>query len=205
MVSETETSAIGNALVVLGAAGIVIPAFARFRLPPVIGFILVGLLVGPSGLGALAAGYPWLKHVTIVSADDIALFAEFGIILLLFSIGLELSFRRLWQLRKLVFGVGAAELLLSGAILGGGLWLLGSLSTPAAFGLGIALALSSTALGLPMVGTKSAVGRASFSMLLFEDLAIVPIIFILGAFAPSAAADNTEVLLTTLWHGVVVV
>src|SRR3546814_12129907 len=76
MVSETETSAIGNALVVLGAAGIVIPAFARFRLPPVIGFILVGLLVGPSGLGALAADYPWLKHVTIGSTEDIALFGE---------------------------------------------------------------------------------------------------------------------------------
>ena len=78
MVSETETSAIGNALVVLGAAGIVIPAFARFRLPPVIGFILVGLLVGPSGLGSLTGEYPWLKHVTIGSTEDIALFAEFG-------------------------------------------------------------------------------------------------------------------------------
>jgi CPA2 family monovalent cation:H+ antiporter-2 len=205
MVSETETSAIGNALVVLGAAGIVIPAFARFRLPPVIGFILVGLLVGPSGLGSLARDYPWLKHVTIGSTDDIALFAEFGIILLLFSIGLELSFRRLWSLRKLVFGVGAAELLIGGAILGGGLWLLGGLSTPAAFGLGIALALSSTALVLPMVGTKSAVGRASFSMLLFEDLAIVPIIFILGAFAPNPAGDSAELLLTTLWQGALVV
>ncbi|MBB6425751.1 cation:proton antiporter [Sphingopyxis sp. JAI128] len=205
MVSETETSAIGNALVVLGAAGVVIPAFARFRITPVIGFILVGLLVGPSGLGMLATDYPWLKHVTIASIEDIALFAEFGIILLLFSIGLELSFRRLWQLRKLVFGVGAAELLLSGAILGGGLWLLGGLSTPAAFGLGIALALSSTALVLPMAGTKSAVGRASFSMLLFEDLAIVPIIFILGAFAPNVAGDNAELLLTTLWQGALVV
>lgn len=205
MVSETETSAIGNALVVLGAAGIVIPAFARFRLPPIIGFILVGLLVGPSGLGSLTGDYPWLEHVTIGSTDDIALFAEFGIILLLFSIGLELSFRRLWQLRKLVFGVGAAELILGGGILGGGLWLLTDLSTPAAFGLGIALALSSTALVLSMVGTKSAVGRASLSMLLFEDLAIVPIIFILGAFAPNPAGDSAELLLTTLWQGALVV
>ena len=141
MVSEQETSAIGNALVVLGAAGIVIPAFARFKISPVIGFILVGLLVGPSGLGALAADYPWLKHVTIASSEDIALFGEFGIILLLFSIGLELSFRRLWQLRKLVFGIGAAELALAGAILGTALLFLGNLSTAAAYGLGIALAL----------------------------------------------------------------
>lgn len=205
MVSETETSAIGNALVVLGAAGIVIPAFARFRLPPVIGFILVGLLVGPSGLGALAADYPWLKHITIASTEDIALFGELGIILLLFSIGLELSFRRLWQLRKLVFGIGAAELLLAGAILGTALLFVGNLSTAAAYGLGIALALSSTALVLPIAGTKSAVGRASFSMLLFEDLAIVPIIFILGALSPAASGDSAELLLTTLWQGAVVV
>lgn len=205
MVMETDSSSLSNALVVLGAAGIVIPAFARFRITPVIGFILVGLLVGPSGLGALASDYPWLRHVTIGATEDIALFAEFGIILLLFSIGLELSFRRLWQLRKLVFGVGAAELLVGGLILGGALYLFGSLSTPAAFGLGIALALSSTALVLPIAGTKSAVGRAAFSMLLFEDLAIVPIIFILGAFAPYADSDSTQLMLTTLWQGIVVI
>ena len=205
MVSETETSAIGNALVVLGAAGVVIPAFARFKISPVIGFILVGLLVGPSGLGALAADYPWLKHVTIASTEDIALFGEFGIILLLFSIGLELSFRRLWQLRKLVFGIGAAELFIAGAILGTALLLFGNLSTAAAYGLGIALALSSTALVLPMAGTKSAVGRASFSMLLFEDLALVPIIFVLAALSPTASGDSAELLLTTLWQGALVV
>jgi CPA2 family monovalent cation:H+ antiporter-2 len=205
MVSETETSAIGNALVVLGAAGIVIPAFARFRLPPVIGFILVGLLVGPSGLGALAPDFPWLKHVTIASTEDIALFGELGIILLLFSIGLELSFRRLWQLRNLVFGIGAAELFIAGAIFGTVLLFLGNLSTPAAYGLGIALALSSTALVLPIAGTKSAVGRASFLMLLFEDLALVPIIFVLAALSPAASGDSAELILTTLWQGGLVV
>ncbi|PZQ20725.1 MAG: sodium:proton exchanger [Sphingopyxis macrogoltabida] len=205
MVSEAESSMIGDALVVLGAAGVIIPAFARFRISPVIGFILVGLLVGPSGLGALTGDYPWLRHITIGSAEEIALFGELGIILLLFSIGLELSFRRLWQLRKLVFGIGAAELGLGGLILGGALMLFGNYSTPAAFGLGIALALSSTALVLPMAGTKSAVGRASFSMLLFEDLALVPIIFILAAFAPNAGGDSTELLLTTLWQGLLVV
>jgi CPA2 family monovalent cation:H+ antiporter-2 len=205
MVTETDTSAIGNALVVLGAAGIVIPAFARFRISPVIGFILVGLLVGPSGLALLAGDYPWLRHITIDSSEDIALIAELGIILLLFSIGLELSFRRLWQLRALVFGIGAAELGLGGLILGGALMLLTDYGAPAAFGLGIALALSSTALVLPIAGTKSAVGRASFSMLLFEDLAIVPIIFILGAMAPGASAAGAEELLTILWQDIAVV
>ncbi|WP_257548424.1 cation:proton antiporter [Sphingopyxis sp. DBS4] len=205
MVSETDTSLIGDALVVLGAAGVIIPAFARFRISPVIGFILVGLLVGPSGLGSLTGDYSWLRHVTIGSAEEIALFAELGIVLLLFSIGLELSFRRLWQLRKLVFGIGAAELFVAGAILGTALLFVGNLSTAAAYGLGIALALSSTALVLPIAGTKSAVGRASFSMLLFEDLALVPIIFVLAAFSPATSGNSTELLLTTLWQGAVVV
>lgn len=205
MVSETETSLIGDALVVLGAAGVIIPAFARFRISPVIGFILVGLLVGPSGLGSLAGDYPWLRHVTIGSTEEIALFAELGIVLLLFSIGLELSFRRLWQLRKLVFGIGAAELTLCGAILGTALLLTSDLSMAAAYGLGIALALSSTALVLPIAGTKSAVGKSAFSMLLFEDLALVPIIFVLAALSPTASGDSAELLLTTLWQGILVV
>lgn len=205
MVSETETSLIGDALVVLGAAGVIIPAFARFRISPVIGFILVGLLVGPSGLGSLTGDYPWLRHVTIGSAEEIALFAELGIVLLLFSIGLELSFRRLWQLRKLVFGIGAAELLLCGVILGSAILLLRDQPLASAYGLGIALALSSTALVLPIAGTKTAVGKAAFSMLLFEDLALVPIIFILAALSPAASGDSAELLLTTLWQGALVV
>ena len=205
MVSETETSLIGDALVVLGAAGVIIPAFARFRISPVIGFILVGLLVGPSGLGSLTGDYPWLRHVTIGSAEEIALFAELGIVLLLFSIGLELSFRRLWQLRKLVFGIGAAELLFCGAILGSAILLLRDQPLASAYGLGIALALSSTALVLPIAGTKTAVGKSAFSMLLFEDLALVPIIFILAALSPAASGDSTELLLTTLWQGALVV
>ena len=205
MVSETETSLIGDALVVLGAAGVIIPAFARFKISPVIGFILVGLLVGPSGLGSLTGDYPWLKHVTIGSAEEIALFAELGIVLLLFSIGLELSFRRLWQLRKLVFGIGAAELGLCGLILGTALLIAGNLPPTAAYGLGIALALSSTALVLPIAGTRSAVGKAAFSMLLFEDLALVPIIFVLAALSPATSGDSAELLLTTLWQGALVV
>ncbi len=174
-----------DALVILGAAGLVIPAFARFRVSPVIGFILVGLLVGPAGLGSQIDRAPWLYYVTISDPEAIEPFAEFGIVLLLFSIGLELSFRRLWSMRRLVFGIGPAELLGSALIIGVTLHYVGQ-EWPGAIGLGLALALSSTALVLPLVGTSSAVGRGAFAMLLFEDLALVPIIFALGAFAPSA-------------------
>ncbi|HEV2817429.1 MAG TPA: cation:proton antiporter [Allosphingosinicella sp.] len=200
---EFGTSGLSDALVILGAAGIVIPAFARIRISPVIGFILIGILVGPSGLGAMVGRLPWLNFLTISNPEAVAPFAEFGIILLLFSIGLELSFRRLWGMRRLVFGVGAAELLLSAAVIGVGIHLLGYGWIPA-FALGIALALSSTAVVLPLVGTASPVGRSAFAMLLFEDLALVPIVFALGALAPNAQG-GVEGLLRTLWLGAAVI
>src|SRR5690606_5831212 len=141
-----------DALVILGAAGLVIPAFARLRISPVIGFILVGMLVGPFGLGQYVSHYPMLVYVTISNASAVSSFAEFGIVMLLFSIGLELSFKRLWSMRAFVFGIGAAELIGSAAFIGVGFLLLGS-SWYAAIGLGLALALSSTALVLPIAGT----------------------------------------------------
>ncbi|MGQ0660728.1 cation:proton antiporter domain-containing protein [Sphingosinicella sp.] len=200
---DFATSGLSDALVILGAAGVVIPAFARFRISPVIGFILVGVLVGPAGLGAMAAEQPWLRYITISNPAAIGPFAEFGIILLLFSIGLELSFRRLWGMRRLVFGVGAAELLLAAVLIGAGLLTLGN-SVPASIALGLALALSSTALVLPLVGTTSPVGRSALAMLLFEDLAIVPIIFALGALAPQAGAGWGDLAQTAALGAVVV-
>ncbi|MEM1131375.1 MAG: cation:proton antiporter [Pseudomonadota bacterium] len=197
MAGELQIEGMSEALVILGAAGIVIPAFARFRITPIIGFILVGILVGPAGLGALTDEYRWLSYVTISDTEPIEPFAEFGIILLLFSIGLELSFKRLWALRKLVFGVGAAELVISGLLIAIALNLITSQNWQGALGLGLALALSSTALVLPMSGTSSPVGKAALAMLLFEDVAIVPIIFLLGAIAPQAAADGDS------WTGLV--
>lgn len=195
-----HSTAFSDSLVVLGAAGIVIPAFARFRVNPVIGFILVGLLVGPHGLGSLIGHAPWLYYITISDPHSIEPFAELGIVLLLFSIGLELSFKRLWSMRALVFGLGASELAICALLLGGALALMGQ-NIPGAMGLGLALALSSTALVLPMVGTISPIGRAAFAMLLFEDLALVPIIFMLGALAPYAQDAGWEGLLRTLMAG----
>ncbi|MBB5732747.1 CPA2 family monovalent cation:H+ antiporter-2 [Altererythrobacter atlanticus] len=193
-----------DALVILGAAGIVIPVFARFRITPVIGFILVGLLVGPFGLGRMVYDYEWLTWITISDPERLDPFAEFGIVLLLFSIGLELSFNRLWNMRKLVFGLGALELIITATLIGSFLSMLGQYWT-GALGLGLALALSSTALVLPMAGTQSPVGRAALSMLLFEDIAIVPIIFMLGALAPYAQSDGVDNLIDTIWMGLVVV
>jgi len=199
----SPSSPLGDALVILGAAGVVIPLFARFRVTPVIGFILVGLLVGPYGLGRQVFDHPWLAFVTITDPDSLKPFAEFGIILLLFNVGLELSFDRLWAMRRQVFGLGALELTGSAAIIGFALAFVGE-SSAGALGLGLALAMSSTALVLPIAGTVTPVGRAALSMLLFEDLALVPTIFLLGALAPHNGGGWTA-LLHTLGLGVALV
>jgi len=180
------TPALSDTLTILGAAGIVIPTFARFKINPVIGFILVGIIAGPFGLGALADRYPWLDWISISNPEGIERFAELGIIFLLFSIGLELSFRRLVGMRKMVFGIGAAELLGTAILIGGTLVLFGWQVEPALW-LALALSMSSTALVLPISGTQSQVGRAALAMLLFEDLALVPMMFLVGAAGKAAS------------------
>lgn len=205
MAAELNTDGLQNALIILGAAGIVIPAFARLRITPIIGFLLVGVLVGPMGLGSLTGDYPWLKWVTIYDTEGVDRVGEFGIILLLFGIGLELSFRRLWRMRKQVFGLGAAELFGGALLIGGALFAFGYSPTEAA-GLGLALSLSSTALVLPIAGMTSSVGKPAFAMLLFEDLAIVPIIFVLGVLGPQAASGGGwDGLFTLVWQGLAVI
>ena len=195
------TPALSDTLTILGAAGIVIPAFARLRISPIIGFILVGILAGPHGLGTYVAAYPWLEAVTITNPAAIEPFADFGIVLLLFAIGLELSFKRLVTMRRSVFGVGAAELGICALLIGGGLMLIGN-SIEAAVVLGLALAMSSTALVIPLAGTTSPAGKAAFSMLLFEDLALVPLLFL---FASLGGGAEPGALLTVIWQGALVI
>jgi CPA2 family monovalent cation:H+ antiporter-2 len=199
MASEFGGQGLSDTLTVLGAAGIVIPAFARLKISPVIGFIIVGMIAGPYGLGGFTDDHPWLQAITINDPEAIEPFAEFGIILLLFAIGLELSFRRLVAMRRMVFGIGAAELFLGALLIGGGLLLFGEPAS-SAVPLGFALAMSSTALVLPIAGTTTPVGKAAFAMLLFEDLALVPLLFLLGS-----AGAGSGGLLDVLWKGIAVI
>ncbi len=193
-----ESSVFKDIVVVLGAAGLVIPAFAALRISPVVGFILVGIAVGPSGLGGLIPTVPWLDSLTISHADALAAPAEMGVALLLFALGLELSFERLVTMRRLVFGLGAAQLALCSIALG-------LLLIPFGLGRGVtvtlalALALSSTAVGLQMLSASgrmsSHAGRTAFGILLFQDIAIAPILLLLtagaarGGFASSIATS----------------
>lgn len=192
---------LSDALTILGAAGIVIPAFARLRISPVIGFIIVGVMAGPFALGALAPAHPWLHAVSISDPHAIEPFAELGIILLLFSAGLHISFRRLRNMRRTVFGVGSAELIGCAVLIAASLYFFGG-SPQAATALGLSLALSSTALVLPITGMDSPVGRSAFAMLLFEDLALVPMLFLIELIGGHAATGE---FLRTAVLGVVVV
>ena len=196
MEGEFATSGFSDALVILGAAGIVIPTFARLKITPVIGFILVGIIAGPFALGALAETRPWLETFSISDPQGIAPFAELGIILLLFSAGLHISFRRLKSMHRAVFGLGSSELLGCAALIAIGL-IITKWPPQSAIAVGLALALSSTALVLPISGTKGPVGKNAFAMLLFEDLALVPMLFaieLLGGHADSGDLLRTALL-----------
>ena len=192
MAGELGGQGLHDALVILGAAGVVIPTFARFRISPVIGFVLVGAAVGPAGLGALAGSYSWLEPLSINDRQRIEPFAEIGILMLLFAIGLELSFRRLWALRRRVFGLGGAQMLGTGLLLGGALTLTGLPPFAAAI-LGLGLAMSSTGLVIPIAGTVSATGQIALAILLLQDLALVPLLLLLDA--KGGAGEMGSVLL----------
>ncbi len=182
----------------LATAGVVVPLFRRWKISPILGFILAGVALGPFGLAQLAEVAPWLAYVTVDNPDEIALLAELGVVFLLFMIGLELSWERLRLMRRLVFGLGAAQVGLSLAVLTGLAMLLGMDVAPAA-AIGAALALSSTAIVMPVLIEQrrqhSQTGRATFAILLFQDLAVAPILVTLAVLGARGGEDLSPGLL----------
>jgi CPA2 family monovalent cation:H+ antiporter-2 len=182
-IEAASHGAMREAVIILGAAAVVIPLFHRIKVSPILGFMLVGLLVGPFGLGALAGRLPVLAWFTITDQEAIAPVAELGVVLLLFMIGLELSFERILVMRRLVFGFGSLQVLLCTAAITG-LAVLAGAAPKQAVVLGLALAMSSTAVVAQVLAEEkrmtSLVGRASFAVLLFQDLAVVPVMFALN-------------------------
>ncbi len=167
----------------LATAGIVVPLFRRWKLSPILGFLGAGVALGPWGLGALAGRWSWLAPLTIEQPDQVAQLAELGVVFLLFMIGLELSWERLRLMRRYVFGLGGAQVTLSIAVIAGLAVFVGQpVATAAA--IGAALALSSTALVMPILTEQrrqhALAGRVTFSVLLFQDLAVAPILITLA-------------------------
>ena len=164
----------------LAAAVVAVPIFKRLGLGSVLGYLAAGSLIGPWCLGLIS------------DVEDILHFSEIGVVLLLFIIGLELKPARLWRLRKSVFGLGLAQVVLTALLLSPAAWLTGlSLDTCIIVGLG--LSLSSTAFAIQMLAEKNQLskphGQASFAILLFQDLAVAPLLALVTILAPESAAS----------------
>ena len=186
-----------DAVVFLAAAALVIPIARRFQLSPVLGFLLVGLAVGPHGLARLAEQHGWLRYVLITDVAGVRALAELGVVFLLFMIGMELTLKRLWGMRRTVFGMGSAQILLSALVIGVIARGFGN-SLEASVILGGCLALSSTAIVIQLLTEQgrfgTSVGRGSFAILLAQDMAVVPMLFVVGSLG--ARGDGS--LATTL-------
>ena len=177
-------------IVFLVVAGLLVPLVRRLDISPVLGFLCAGLIVGPFGMGRLVGEIPALRWMLITDVEGVRNIAEWGVVFLLFTIGLELSIPRLWAMRRLVFGLGAAQVLVTGAVIAAIAWALG-IGAPSATIIGFALALSSTAIVVQLLTERMSlsgpVGRTSFGILLFQDLAVVPILFLVTVLGAGSA------------------
>ncbi len=202
MEGHVEPGAYKDVVLFLATAGVVVPLFRRWRLSPILGFLGAGVVLGPSGLGALSREWRWLGALTIDNPAEVAQLAEFGVVFLLFMIGLELSWERLRSLRRYVFGMGALQVGLCLSVTAGTAMLMGQ-PLLAALAIGAALALSSTAMVMPILAEQkrqhAMAGRATFSVLLFQDLAVAPILVTMTLLRPQAeGAASPNLLLTFL-------
>jgi len=184
MAEQLQLGFYREVLLFLATAGVIVPLFHRLRVSPVLGFLLAGVALGPLGLGRLADRYDFLKLLTISDVEQVSEVAEFGLVFLLFMIGLELSWDRLSRMRRLVFGLGLAQVLGCALALGviGRLWFRLDLSS--AVVMGAALAMSSTGIVMPVLAEtrrlNKASGRAAFAVLLMQDLAVAPVLLFIS-------------------------
>lgn len=166
--------ALVDVLFLLAAAVVVVSAIQRLRVSPVVGYLAAGLLIGPSGFAVIG------------DAEGVRALAEFGVVFLLFAIGLELSLKRLWVMRHYVFGLGSVQVVVTGLAIGLVAWGLG-VSGPAAIVIGGGLALSSTAVTLQLLvergETTGRFGRVTIAILLLQDLAVVPLLVLVPLLA----------------------
>ncbi len=192
MTAPADLETYKDALLVLATAGVIVPVIHRYRVSPVFGFLLAGATLSPKGLGVFSSRWPILEWVTVTSPERVGTLAEFGVVFLLFLIGLELSFERILTMRRLVFGLGGAQVVVSASFIALIAMAFG-LTPVSSLVVGSALSLSSTAIVIDVLaGQKrlsTATGRTAFSILLFQDLAVVPILFLLGVLDPKAGGS----------------
>ena len=182
----------------LALSGVLMPLLSRLRINPVLGFLSVGVLLGPYGLASLAGTWPALSLFTFARPEDVEFLAELGVIFLMFMIGLEMSVERLWSMRRLVFGLGGLQVALSAAAVGAlALWFGNSIE--AAVILGVVLAFSSTAIVMQLLIQRrelgTPLGQSTFAILLFQDLAVVPLLVLISILGASSGEGSFASLL----------
>src|SRR3954469_16987057 len=172
-----------HAFVYLLAAVVSVPIAKRLGLGSVLGYLLAGAAIGPFALNFIRRG----------KGEDIMHFAEFGVVMLLFLVGLELQPRLLWRLRGPLLGMGGAQVLGTGALIGGAAWCMG-FPWNQSLAAGLILAMSSTAIVLQSLAEKgqlkSQAGRSAFAVLLFQDIAVIPLLALLPALAFSSTGAH---------------
>jgi CPA2 family monovalent cation:H+ antiporter-2 len=190
-----------DVLVFLAGAGLIVPLFHRARIGAVLGFLVIGVAVGPYGFVLFADSLPWLRYLAIEDRARVEPFAELGIIFLLFLIGIEMSVGRLWSLRRFVFGLGGLQFLLAAVALGLLLRFMGATASGAVV-LGLCLAMSSTAVVMQLLEEQgrsaTPIGRVALSVLLFQDLMVAPVLSgvqLLGRGGANIALDLASALI----------
>ncbi|MCK1636439.1 cation:proton antiporter [Bradyrhizobium sp. 157] len=195
-----------DALVLLGTAGVVIPLVRRFGLNPVLGYLGAGAILGPLGLGSFIESFPLLYWFTVVDPKNVSGIANLGVVFLLFLIGMELSYDRLKAMRRLIFGLGSLQIVLSTVAIGAVVALVGN-KAPVALILGACLALSSTAIVVEILSRQrrlsTSAGRASFATLLAQDLAVAPLLLFISIFGASESGSVAATLVLALTNAAV--
>ncbi|MEQ8559062.1 MAG: cation:proton antiporter [Henriciella sp.] len=195
-------------LVFLFAAGVIVPAFRALKLPVVAGFLIAGVVLGPHGLGAFEHLWDPLQFITVSEPEAAAPFAELGVLFLLFLLGLELSFEKLWDMKRIVFGVGGTQAIASAALIGTGLWAFG-VNAQAAAVIGLALALSSTAIVMQVLTSEhraaTPAGRTAFGVLLFQDILVAPILIFVSFLSPETGVNIVQSVLRALFEGLIAI
>jgi CPA2 family monovalent cation:H+ antiporter-2 len=208
MAAPIDVVVFKDGLIVLATAAIFVPLARRVGITPVFTFLAAGAIFGPFGLAALAKYIPALNWVSISRSDGLGIVGELGVVALLFLIGIELSFQRLMTMRRLVFGLGGLQVLISAAVIGGLLYAVGA-ETPVAVTIGFSLALSSTAIVIETLSRQSRMsttaGRATFAVLLLQDLAVVPLIFLVTIMADNSQGSVAHNLFLALGQGILAV
>ena len=206
MPSPINIAVYSDALVLLGTAGIVIPLVRRFGFNPVLGYLVAGAILGPLGLGSFIGQFPFLYWFTVVDAKNVAGLADLGIVFLLFLIGMELSYERLKTMRRLVFGLGSLQIVFSAAAIGAVVILAGG-KPPVPLIVGACLALSSTAIVIDVLSRQgrlnTSAGRASFAILLAQDLAVAPLLLFISIFGAGETGSVAGALMLAIANAVI--